>query len=66
MAAALLATPSASADPVKIGILKTTGAGPTFIAIERSYFAAEGLTPELVPFEAPQPVAVGVASGGST
>jgi NitT/TauT family transport system substrate-binding protein len=51
------------AETVKIGIVKLPSAGPFFIAVERGYFAAEGITPELVYFTAGQPVAVAVVSG---
>jgi NitT/TauT family transport system substrate-binding protein len=53
----------AVAEQIKIGIQKATGVGPIFIAQEKGYFAAEGLTAELVFFESAQPVAVAVVSG---
>jgi len=46
-----IVTGSAAAEQIKIGLSKTTGAGPTFIAIERGYFTNEGLVPELVYFD---------------
>src|SRR6202008_369569 len=49
-------------ETIKVGI-GTGGVGHLFIAEERGYFAAEGLTVEFVPFEAAEPVAVAVASG---
>jgi NitT/TauT family transport system substrate-binding protein len=60
---ALGPTPGHAADKIKIGIVKTSSSGHVFIAIEKGYFAAEGLELELIPFEAAQPVAVAVASG---
>jgi len=45
-------------EAIKIGTLMTTGGGALYIAQEKGYFAAEGLTAELVPFDAGQPVAV--------
>jgi NitT/TauT family transport system substrate-binding protein len=54
---------AAAADHIKLGALKTAGAGPLFIAIDKGYFAAEGLDPEMVYFEAAQPAAVAVVSG---
>jgi len=54
---------AASAEEVKIGLLKTAGNGGIFVAIEHGYFAAEGLTPKLTYFEAAQPVAVAAVSG---
>lgn len=50
-------------DRIKIGILKTSGFGPIYLAKERGYFAAEGLNAELVTFTAAQPVAVATVSG---
>jgi NitT/TauT family transport system substrate-binding protein len=66
LAAALLAlAPSArAADAIKIGVLKLASSGPVFIAAEEGYFAAEGVAPSLVYFDAAQPVAVAAVSGG--
>jgi NitT/TauT family transport system substrate-binding protein len=61
--AAGLASTSASADPIKIGVLKVTGAAPVFIAQEKGYFAKEDVPAELVYFDASQPIAVAVTSG---
>jgi NitT/TauT family transport system substrate-binding protein len=62
--AAFIGAPrSASAEAIKLGVLKTTGSAPVFIAAERGYFTAEGLTVELVFFASAQPVSVAVASG---
>jgi len=52
-----------AAEPVKLGLLKTAGNGGTFVALERGYFAAEGLALELTYFEAAQPIAVATVSG---
>jgi NitT/TauT family transport system substrate-binding protein len=52
-----------AADHVKIGTLLTTGNAPLYLAIEKGYFAAAGIEPELVPFDAGQPVAVATVSG---
>jgi NitT/TauT family transport system substrate-binding protein len=43
--------------------LKTTGAGPLYLAIEKGYFTANGIDAEMVFFDAAQPVAVAVVSG---
>jgi NitT/TauT family transport system substrate-binding protein len=56
----LLAARPASAEDIKIGIVKTSSSGHVFIAVEKGYFAAEGFDVELVPFEAAQPIAVAV------
>ncbi|MGH7034868.1 MAG: ABC transporter substrate-binding protein [Stellaceae bacterium] len=59
----LLMASSASAEEVKIGILKTTSSAPLFIALDRGYFAAEGLGPKLITFDSAQPVALAAVSG---
>lgn len=57
------AAPAVALDHVKIGTLITTGGTPLYIAVEKGYFAAEGIAPELVPFDAGQPVAVATVAG---
>jgi NitT/TauT family transport system substrate-binding protein len=59
---AVLAT-GARAETIKVGLLKTVGSGPIFIAQEKGYFAAEGLTVENVVFDSAEPVAVATVSG---
>src|SRR5580704_2085584 len=54
---------AAHAETVKIGILKTTASGPIFVADAKGYFAAEGITLDLVYFDSGQPISVAVASG---
>jgi NitT/TauT family transport system substrate-binding protein len=54
---------AARAEHIKIGGLRTTGAGPIYLALEKGYFSAAGLDAELVFFDAAQPVAVAVVSG---
>ncbi len=56
-----LAVPALASEPIKIGGQKTPS--PLYLAVERGYFAAEGLDPEFVYFEAGQPVAVAAVSG---
>jgi NitT/TauT family transport system substrate-binding protein len=51
-----------SAESIKVAI-GTGGVGHLFIAQDKGYFAAEGLTVEFVPFAAAEPAAVAVASG---
>ncbi len=63
IALAVSAAPALAADHVKIGTLSTSGNGPLYLAIEKGYFAAEGIDAELVPFDAGQPVAVAAVSG---
>jgi NitT/TauT family transport system substrate-binding protein len=59
---ALGPTPVA-AEEIRIGTIKVAGAGAMFLAEARGYFAAEGLTPKFVFFEAAQPIAVANVSG---
>ena len=59
---ALLPNPAA-AENVKIGIVKTAVSGPIFIAQDKGYFAAEGLSADIVFFDAAAPIAVAVAGG---
>jgi NitT/TauT family transport system substrate-binding protein len=58
-----LAAPANAAEKLSIGVLKLASSGPIFIAVERGYFAAEGIDPELRFFDAAQPVAVGTVAG---
>ncbi len=52
------------ADPIAIKVgVGTGGAGHLYIAQERGYFAAEGLSVEFVTFGAAEPVAVAIAAG---
>lgn len=61
----LLALPAqrAAAEDVKIGFIKVTALAPVMVAQAKGYFAAEGLNAEIVPFDAPVPVAQAVVSG---
>ena len=54
---------AAAAERIKLGVIKTTSSGPIYIAIERGYFAAEGIEAELTFFDAAQPIAVATVSG---
>ncbi|HWE75250.1 MAG TPA: ABC transporter substrate-binding protein [Stellaceae bacterium] len=53
----------ARAEKIKVGMLKTVGAGPIYIAEDRGYFAAEGLEIEEVIFDSAEPIAVATVSG---
>ena len=63
----LLATRPASAQApaakVKIGVLKLTASAVLFLGVEKGYFREFGIEPELVYFQAAQPIAVALASG---
>lgn len=52
----------AQAETIKVGLLKTVGAGPIFIAQEKGYFATEGLEIQDVVFDSAEPIAVAVVS----
>jgi len=63
----LLAGGSASAQApaakVKLGVLKLTSSAVLFLGVEKGYFKEFGVDPELVYFQAAQPIAVALASG---
>jgi len=61
--ASAFAIATAQAETVKLGIVKTASTAGVFIAIEKGYFVAEGLTADLVYFDASEPIAVAVVSG---
>jgi NitT/TauT family transport system substrate-binding protein len=63
LVACFLSATGARAEAIKIGLLKTVGTSPVFIAEEKGYFAAEGLEVENVVFDSAEPVAVAVVSG---
>jgi NitT/TauT family transport system substrate-binding protein len=54
---------AAVARKVKIGVLKLTSSAPIFLGVEKGFFREAGVEPELVYFQAAQPVAVAIASG---
>jgi NitT/TauT family transport system substrate-binding protein len=66
LVAAIAVTAPARAESIKIGIVKVSGTAAVFLALERGYFAAEGLEAELAFFEASQPIAVAAVSGDIT
>jgi len=53
----------AAAEEVRIGLQKTSGNGPVYLAAEKGYFAAEGLEPKLLFFDAPVPIVAAVTAG---
>ena len=48
---------------VKVGVLKLSSSAPIFLGVERGTFREFGIEPELVYFQAAQPVAVAIAAG---
>jgi NitT/TauT family transport system substrate-binding protein len=48
---------------VKLGVLKLTSSAVLFLGVEKGYFRQFGIEPELVYFQAAQPIAVALASG---
>jgi NitT/TauT family transport system substrate-binding protein len=63
--ALVVAVPAAAQGPqkVKLGVLKLTSSAVLFLGAERGYFKEFGIDPELVYFQAAQPIAVALASG---
>ena len=63
IAAASVVTPASAAEHIKVCTVKTFGGGPTFVAKDKGFFAAQGLNAEVVMFNSAQPIAVAVTSG---
>jgi NitT/TauT family transport system substrate-binding protein len=65
VAAALLAlaAPARAGEAIKVGLLKFSTNGPTFIAADKGYFAETGIDVSFVYFDAAQPIAVAAVSG---
>jgi NitT/TauT family transport system substrate-binding protein len=63
--ALLAAVPVGAEAPrkVKLGVLKLTSSAVLFLGAEKGYFKEFGIDPELVYFQAAQPIAVALASG---
>jgi NitT/TauT family transport system substrate-binding protein len=53
----------ADAEAIKIGVLKTSGSGPVYLAQERGYFTAEGLAAQIIFFDAGIAIPAAVVSG---
>ncbi len=54
---------AAQGKKVKVGVLKLTSSAPIFLGVERGTFREFGIDPELVYFQAAQPIAVAIAAG---
>lgn len=63
LAAFAFAGSAGAAEHIKIGALKSTNVAATYIAIEKGFFAKEGLEPELVTTETAQTTSVAAAAG---
>lgn len=65
--AALLLTTGmvAQAEPLKIATVKSTAMGAFYIAMDKGYFAAAGIEPEIVAFDSPGLVPPAVVSGST-
>ncbi|HEY3919739.1 MAG TPA: ABC transporter substrate-binding protein [Stellaceae bacterium] len=63
--ALLLACGGARAEPLKIATVKSTAMGAILIAMDKGYFAAVGIEPELVSFDSPGLVPPAVVSGSA-
>ena len=59
----LLGTPAYAKTKINVGALRFTSHAPSFVALERGYFADAGLDVEFKFFQAAQPMAVAIASG---
>jgi NitT/TauT family transport system substrate-binding protein len=62
-ALAAASIPASAQQTIKVGTTKLSSTAPLFIAIDKGYFAAEGLSADVVIFDAAQPVSMGVTSG---
>jgi NitT/TauT family transport system substrate-binding protein len=66
LTAVALAAGAGQAQPlqkVKLGVLKLTASAVLFLGVEKGYFKELGVDPELVYFQAAQPISVALASG---
>jgi len=61
--ASLCTAAPAGAETIRIGVSKLASCAPIAIAMAKGYFTAAGLEPELVFFDAQQPIAVAAVSG---
>lgn len=58
-----LGAPALAKTKITVGALRLTSHSPSFIALERGYFAEAGLDVEFAFFQAAQPMAVAIAGG---
>ncbi len=57
------AAPADAADHAKIGVVKSTLSAPLYVAVAKGFFTEENIDPEIMFFEAAQPIFVAVVSG---
>jgi len=57
------ATSTVAAEKLRVGALRLTSSAPLFIAVEKGYFADEGLDVELKFMKSAQPVVMALAAG---
>jgi NitT/TauT family transport system substrate-binding protein len=50
-------------DRPKVGVLKLTASAPIFVGVEKGFFKAFGVNPELVYFQAAAPISTAIAAG---
>jgi NitT/TauT family transport system substrate-binding protein len=65
VAAFLFLGGAAQAEPLKIATVKSTAMGAIYIAMDKGYFAAVGIEPEIVAFDSPGFVPPAVVSGSA-
>jgi NitT/TauT family transport system substrate-binding protein len=66
VAALLLTTGvAAHAEPLKIATVKSTAMGAFYIAMDKGYFAAAGIEPQIIAFDSPGLVPPAVVSGSA-
>jgi NitT/TauT family transport system substrate-binding protein len=59
----LVTGPALAQEKVKVGVLKLTSSAPIFVGVEKGFFKAHGIEPELVYFQAAAPIATALAAG---
>ena len=65
LAASVFAGGVARAEPLKIATVKSTAIGAIYIAMDKGYFAAVGIEPEIIAFDSPGLVPPAVVSGSA-
>jgi len=65
LSALLFASGMTHADTLKIATVKSTAMGAIYIGMDRGYFAAVGIEPQIVAFDSPGLVAPAVVSGAA-